>query len=219
MTIARIAKIALLSATLLTAGAANATFFHSKAGVGKASVDDVKLAGENADKLAYSSGDSLTVFGPTTAGFNTAFKSSGTGSWDTLYKENYVGFFDLDFSRAFDFGFTESRDGKTGTWTITNVSKTLDATLDLALSLNGVNAGSTTFLFDNQAIGAGQTLTGSWNIEWLNNGGKTARFDDAVIFGRDLSFKAVSPVPEPGTLPMLAAGLALVGLLARRARK
>ncbi len=214
MTIARISNALLLGAALSIAASAQAA--PNKGSIGGASRDDVKLAGDNADKLVYSS---LNPMSTGSLAFALPFANSGTlfAPWVPMETVDSKGQFDL--SPLFNFTFDKSSTGKTGTWTITNVSKKFDYTLDLTLAIHASNA-STAFLFDNQTITAGQTLSGTWGIEWLNNGGQVPGFSNAVLFGRDLTWApTVSPVPEPGTLPMLAAGLALVGLLARRARK
>jgi hypothetical protein len=212
MTIAAVSKAVLLSATLLAAGAAHATF--NKGSIGNASLDDVTLAGDTADKLVYSG---LNPMSTGSLSFSLAFWNTGSLFWGTL--ETVDGKYITDYSSRFDFTFGKSASGKTGTWSITNVSKDYDANLDLTLDIHASNA-STAFLFDETNIKAGQTLTGTWNIEWLNNGGKVPGFSNAVLFGRDLSLtKTVSPVPEPATLPMLAGGLAVLALAARRRAK
>lgn len=197
---------------MLAAGSAQATF--NKGSIGNATVDDVTLAGAAADQLVYSG---LNPMSTGSMSFSLAFWSTGSLLWSKL--ETVEGKYLTDYSSRFDFTFGKSASAKTGTWSITNVSKTYDATLDLTLDIHAANA-STAFLFDETSIKAGQTLSGTWNIEWLNNGGQVPGFSNAVLFGRDLSLtKTVSPVPEPATLPMLAAGLALVALAARRRAK
>ncbi|WEF32919.1 PEP-CTERM sorting domain-containing protein [Pseudoduganella chitinolytica] len=212
MTIAAVSKAVLLSAALLAAGSANATF--NKGSIGNATLDDVTLGGEIADKLVYSG---LNPMNTGSLSFSLAFWNTGSLFWSTL--ETVEGKWATDYSSRFDFTFGKSAGGKTGTWSITNVSKKYDATLDLTLDIHASNA-STAFLFDETRIGAGKTLSGTWDIEWLNNGGQVPGFSNAVLFGRDLTLtKAVSPVPESATLPMLAGGLALVALAARRRKK
>lgn len=211
MTIAAVSKAVLLSAALLAAGSAHATF--KTGSIGNASLDDVTLGGETADKLVYSG---LNPMSTGALSFSLPFWNTGSLFWSTL--ETVDGKWVTDYSSRFDFTFGKSASGKTGTWSITNVSKTYDATLDLTLDIHASNA-STAFLFDETTIGAGKTLSGTWNIEWLNKGGQVPGFSNAVLFGRDLTLKAVSPVPEPATLPMLAGGLALVALAARRRKK
>jgi len=212
MTFAGIFKTALLSAALLGAGSANATF--KTGSIGGASVDDVTLAGDNADKLVYSS---LNPMSTGSLAFSLAFWNTGSLFWSTL--ETVDGKWVTDYSSRFDFTFGKDKSGKTGTWSITNASTKYDAQLDLVLDIHASNA-STAFLFDNTKIGAGQTLNGTWDIEWLNKGGQIPGFSNAVLFGRDLCLTTAIPaVPEPGTLPMVAGGLALVALAARRKSK
>lgn len=213
MTFAGIFKTALLSAALLGAGSANATFFNTGS-IGSASVDDVTLAGDNADKLVYSS---LNPMSTGSLAFSLAFWNTGSLFWSTL--ETVDSKYITDYSSRFDFTFGKDKSGKTGTWSITNASTKYDAQLDLVLDIHASNA-STAFLFDNTKIGAGQTLNGTWDIEWLNKGGQIPGFSNAVLFGRDLCLTTAIPaVPEPGTLPMVAGGLALVALAARRKSK
>ena len=208
MTFAGMFKTALLSAALLGAGSANATFFNTGS-IGGASLDDVKLAGDNADKLVYSTLNPLA--------FSFAFANTGSLFWSVL--ETVDGKHITDYSSRFDFTFGKDKAGQTGTWSITNVSKKYDATIDLALDLHSDTA-STAFLFDTTKIAAGQTLNGTWDIDWLNSKGKTASLSYAVLYGRDLCLTTAIPaVPEPATLPMLAGGLALLALAARRKSK
>jgi hypothetical protein len=177
---------------------------------------DVALNSSASNAYAYSS---VNPGNGSTAGFATAFAATGTGSWSVLEKVEQSGTL-TDYSSLLDFSFTNTT-GTSGTWTITNTSTTLDATLDLAVAIHASNA-STAFLFDNQAIAAGQTVTGSWAITWENNGGNVPGFSNLVLFGRDLSTSAVltpmQPVPEPGTLAMLLSGFALLGGVAYRRR-
>jgi hypothetical protein len=206
-------KTALLSAALLGAASANATFYKPGS-IGGASLDDVTLAGEHADDLVYSS---LNPMNSGSLAFSFEFWNTGSLFWTTL--ETVDGKWVTDYSSRFDFTFGKDKSAKSGTWSITNVSKKYDAQLDLTLDIHASNA-STAFLFDNTKIAAGQTLNGTWDIEWLNKGGQIPGFSNAVLFGRDLTLTTAIPaVPEPGTLPMVVGGLALVALAARRKSK
>jgi hypothetical protein len=181
---------------------------------GKASVDDVTLNKANAGNFAFSTVNPMQQSG-NTAGFASAFASTGSGAWNTLGTVDKTGSL-TDSSSLFDFSFTGAG-ATSGTWTITNTSTTKNAVLDLSVAIHASDA-STAFLFDNQAVAAGQTLSGTWRIEWLNNGGQVPGFSNLVFFGRDVSTTTVSPVPEPHTLPMVLAGFAVLGAAAWRRR-
>ena len=214
---------ALLLCAALAAGAAaqgrdngNSSQLAKGPTIGKASADDVKLDKIDADRFAFSTANPMQ-HGGNTAGFATAFGSAGTGPWSVLGTVDGKGAL-TDSASLFDFSFTGS--GATGgTWTITNTSGTQNAILDLTVAIHASSA-STAFLFDNQAVAAGQTLNGTWQVEWLNNGGQVPGFSNLVLFGRDMSTSMVTllPVPEPHALPMMLAGFAVLGAAAWRRR-
>jgi PEP-CTERM motif len=214
-------KVLLCAALAVGAGAqakntGNAGQQNKGPTIGKATVDDVRLARTDADKLAFSTVNPMQ-FGGNTAGFANAFKTAGTGAWSVLGTVDQSGKL-TDSSSLFDFSFTRTSN-TTGTWSITNTSKQKNGVLDLTVAIHASNA-STAFLFDDQAVAAGQTLSGTWNIEWLNNGSQVPGFSNLVFFGRDISTSnaTLSPVPEPHALPMVLAGFGVVGAAAWRRR-
>ncbi|AWG45889.1 hypothetical protein AM586_21935 [Massilia sp. WG5] len=106
-----------------------------------------------------------------------------------------------------------------GTWTVKNTT-TGALMLDLVLDIHAGNT-STAFLFDDQTIGAGATLNGSWAIQWHNNGGQIPGYSNAVFFARDLGEGGSGGgeggnVPEPGSLALM--GLGMLGVVALRKR-
>jgi hypothetical protein len=181
--------------------------------IGGASADDVKLGTANAGNIAFSTVNPMQ-FGGNSSGFAGKFGTPASGAWNVLGTVDSAGTL-TDNSSLLDFSFAST--GTTGTWTVSNTSSTKNVVLDLTLAIHAANA-STAFLFDNQAIAAGQTLSGTWQIEWLNNGGQVPGFSNAVIFGGDTVLTNVSPVPEPHTLPMVLGGLAVLGAAAWRRR-
>ncbi len=196
------------SSMLLAASAFGATT------VGNTSADDVMLDAQAADAFVFTSGwnPQAGLYGDT-SGIGAAFDSYGSGAWSLLGKHeggSSSGFSLINgLNFTFDFGT-----GTTGTWTITNTSATT-ATLDLVLALKAAN-GAAAFLFDNQSVNAGQTLSGTWHIDWFTgNNQANPDFSNITVFGRD--FDGVVPVvPEPGEYAMLLAGLGLLGVVARR---
>lgn len=211
---------AVVACSLALAGSAHATRIT---GIGNASVDDVTLgtgAGAQADALAYS--DENPAAGPAgnTGGFSTAFSNAsfGTGAWSLLGKFDSGGLGDVG-GDLFSFGFNVGN-GQTGTWSLTN-NGSQDVLLDLTFAMHASNA-STAFLFDEQKLLAGQTLQGSWRIEWLKNG-NIPGFSNLALFAREVAYTppvpapgASLPIPEPSSWAMLLTGLGLVGLVRRR---
>jgi hypothetical protein len=197
----------------LAAAAAFLAFaFNAHAGIGGTSVDDVTLAGQNADAFAYQEGWNPQS-GPNgdTSGFGSELGSLGIGSYALLDKYVHNGTFTN--AGPLTFTFTETT-GTNGVWTVTNTSATSNITLDLIFAIHAGNQ-ATAWLFDNQTIAAGQTLTGDWAIEWVvgNNQNNNPGFSNLTLFSRDVT---ITPVPEPGTYAMLVAGLGVVALIRRR---
>lgn len=196
------------SSMLLAASAFGATT------IGNTSADDATLDAQSADAFVFTSGwNPQAGMAGNTSGFGTAFDSYGSGAWTLLGKQEGGSGAGFGQNSALDFGL-DVADGKTGTWTITNTSATQNISLDLVLSLKAAN-GASGFLFDNQTINAGQTLSGTWNIDWFTGNNKSnPGFSNLTIFGREMV--AVAAVPEPGEYAMLLAGLGLLGFVARR---
>ena len=196
------------SSMLLAASAFGATT------IGNTSADDVTLDTQTADAFVFTScWNPQSVLSGNNSGMGGTFNSYGSGDWTLLGNLDGVSVAGFGLNSTLDFSF-DVDDGKTGTWTITNTSANHNVSLDLVLSLKAAN-GAGAFLFDNQAINAGQTLSGTWNIEWFTgNNQANPGISNLTIFGREIN--AVTPVPEPGEYGMLLAGLGLIGFVARR---
>lgn len=196
------------SSMLLAASAFGATT------IGNTSADDVTLSAQSADAFVFTPGwNPQAGLRGNTSGMGGAFNSYGSGDWTLLGKLDGASGSAFGLNSALNFSF-DAGDGHTGTWTITNTSASQNISLDLVMSLKAAN-GAAAFLFDNQTVNAGQTLSGTWNIEWFTgNNQSNPGFSNLTIFGREIS--AVAPVPEPGEYGMLLSGLGLIGLVARR---
>ncbi len=197
------------SSMLLAASAFGATT------IGNTSADDVTLDAQDADAFVFASGWNPNA-GPygNTSGLGTAFDAYGSGAWTLLGKYDSGPGSGFSTTSSLDFTF-DVGDGHTGTWSVRNTSATQSVSLDLVLALKaGDGAGA--FLFDNQAISAGQTLYGTWRIDWFTgNNQANPDFSNLTLFGRDMD--GVAPaVPEPGEYAMLLAGLGVIGFVARR---
>lgn len=196
------------SSMLLAASAFGATT------IGNTSADDVTLDAQNADAFVFDAGWNPNS-GPygDISGFGTTFDSYGTGTWSLLGKHEGGSGSGFSLTSSLEFIF-DIGDGKSGTWSVTNTGATLGA-LDLVLALKAGD-GAAAFLFDNQVIGGGQTLNGTWRIEWFTGGNQaTPDFSNLTMFGREFD-EIAPPVPEPGEYAMLLAGLGVIGLVARR---
>lgn len=180
--------------------------------------EDATLAGKKADGFKFFSG------GNTHAGnfdLSTLPAANQSNAWSVFGKsESGMSFISQNLSVKFS---TDAQSMVTGKWTIANTS-TLDASLDLILSIKASNA-SGAFFFDNQSILAGQELSGTWAIEWLAKEGKqnSPDFSNFAFFQRELVFveaaeaPANGDVPEPGSVALL--GLGALGMLALRKRR
>lgn len=196
-------KLALAATSLLLAASA-----FSATTVGNTSTHDVTLDGLDSDAFVFAAGWNPHA-GPAgdTSGFGSAFDSYGSGPWSLLDR------YDLNtaFSNAgpLQFGFAMNS-GTSGTWSVHNTGAA-GVVLDLVFAMHAGDGGAG-FLFNDQAINAGQTLDGTWRIEWFT-GSNSANpdFSNLALFARN-----VAAVPEPGEYAMLLAGLAVLGFLARR---
>ena len=197
------------SSMLLAASAFGATT------IGNTTTDDATLGARAADALAFSSAWNPQA-GPygDTSGFGSAFDALGSGAWSLLAKHEGGSSTGFSLNSALNFTF-DFGNGGTGTWSVTNTSATNPVSLDLVLALKAAN-GAAAFLFDNQSIAAGQTLSGTWHIDWFTgNNQANPDFSNVTMFGRDMD-GITSAVPEPGEYAMLLAGLGLIGFVARR---
>jgi hypothetical protein len=198
-------KLSVAAVALALAGSASAA-------IGTASVNDVTLAGDPADAFAYAAGWNPHA-GPNgdTSGFDAAFASYGTGTWSLLDKLDAGS--GLQNTGVLTFTFAPPS-GTSGGWSVTNTSMTSSVTLDLAFAMHAGNQGGG-WLFDNQTVLPGQTLNGTWAINWTVGAGGTNHpdFSNLTLFARDM---VTTPVPEPETYGMLLAGLGVLGLVARR---
>ena len=190
--------------------------------IGGASRDDVTLNLEIADAISFSPRVNPSQ-GPdgNISGFSNAFAAAGTGSWSLVGKTSTSTASFTYNELTLDF---KKLTNTTGLWSVTNTDQERDATLDLVLAIHASTA-STAFLFDNQSILAGQTLSGEWRIEWLNNGGRIPAFSNVALFGRDVLMQMPpddntetppGEVPEPASLTLLGLGLLSMSALRKR---
>lgn len=196
-------NVSLLAGSLLLASSALCATSN-----GNTSADDVRLGGFDSDAFVFTSGWNPHA-GPNgdTSGFGSAFDASGSGPWSLLDKYDFNAVFSNAGVLQFGFAFTT---GTTGTWSVHNTDSS-NKVLDLVFAVHAGDGGAG-FLFDNQAINAGQTLDGTWRIEWFTGQNSAyPDFSNLTMFARD-----VAAVPEPGEYAMLLAGLALLGSVARR---
>lgn len=205
-------------AGLCTAGAPAMALNLACTGVSvhTASRNDVTLGGDIADGCDIANVNPAQGSGGNSSGFSDNF---GNG-WSLLSKvagssvpsaTTTTTFGGIDYK--INFTETPGSGTKKGTWTIT-VSKPV--TVDLVFALHASNR-SGAFFFDNQVLTSSPLGTsGTWAINWYNNGGQVPGFSNLTIFARD---QRVSAVPEPETYGMLLAGLGLLGFMARRRKQ
>lgn len=179
--------------------------------MGTASANDATLNGTAANAFVYQAGwNPQAGQNGDTSGFGTAFDSFGTDAWSLLGKKDG----NAPFSRTGPLSFTLTGSSNSGTWTVTNTGSTT-AVADLVFALHAGDQGGA-WLFDNRMVAAGQTLSGTWQMNWTVGQGNNNNpdFSNATIFGRGEG--VTSPVPELATYGMLLAGLGLIGAIVRR---
>jgi hypothetical protein len=179
--------------------------------IGNADVSDVTLNGQAADGIAFSTANGQA--GPN--GNPSVFDGVFTGTWNLLTKVDGSGLFSsLGSSGLFsNMSWVVNPDGKSGTWSIQSAK---DVVLDLVM---GIHAGGATvsFLFDDQHLAANTNNTGTFKIDWFNNGGNVPGYSNVTFFYQNaVVTPPVSAVPEPETYAMMLGGLALFGLMARK---
>lgn len=173
--------------------------------VGTSTTSDVTLGGIDSTACDISGVNPQAGPNGNTSGFTPDL---GAG-WSLLAKVTSSSVNGSYMGVNYTIGFTQSS-GTTGTWT---VSVDQAVTTDLVFAMHASNH-SGAFLFDDVAL---PTSSGTWTINWLNNGGNVPDYSNLTLFVRDQHLTA--PVPEPETYAMMMAGLGAIGFLARRRRK
>lgn len=175
--------------------------------IGDADVTDVTLNGSPADDIAFSLENGQA--GPD--GNSSVFVDEFGGTWDLLTKVDSGGNFDPTSTvingTTITYGFSLDPGGTSGTWSLTSST---DMMLDLAFAMHAGGA-TASYLFDDESLVAGVTSNGTFQIEWLNNGGQVPTYSNLTLFQ-----DSVSVIPEPETYAMMLGGLGLIGFLNRR---
>lgn len=194
--------------TTLRAALCSLAFFSSPAiagTIGTATINDVTLGGASATVLSYGNGINPQSKGPRggSTGFNTAFSSYGSGDWTRLAAfgvnaDDGAALSSVALGSSLTLTFDKTN-GRNGAWTLTNNDALNDVELDLVFAIH-TGGGSGAWMFDEQTIGAGQTLSGSWALNLRNNGGNFSGYSNLTVFGRNLDAtpaKAKDPIDPP----------------------
>ncbi len=194
---------------LLAAAAGGTPAFAAACGganVGTSATGDVSFQSAASDDCWVASGNAQAGPNGNPGVFSGA--AFGSGTWTLLAKVDGSGAVTNSNTIpgvTFTTSFSKDSGNKSGTWGLTAAP---GATLDLVFAMHaGGYTGS--FFFDNESVGA--SGTGTWAINWVNNGGNNPDYSNLTLFARD-----VTPVPEPAAYGLALAGLLLAGFAARR---
>ncbi len=205
-----LAAVCAATAALGAAGAAQAaacSTFGAGVDAGTSSTSDVTYNGTDSSACVVSAVNPQQGADGNTGGFSGAF---GAG-WDLLAKIDANGLVNggnpIVYNGINFFSSITGVPGTSGGWAL---SSDQGVTLDLAFAMHASNR-SGAFLFDDLGLVGGGS--GSWAINWLNNGEQVPNYSNLTLFVRDV---VVTPIPEPQTFALMLAGLAAVGFIARR---
>ena len=201
----RLARFTFLASALGASLSSGSAFAASCTGVnvGTSQTSDVSFAGLASDACVIASNNAQSGPSGDTSGFDGTFG----GGWSLLGKLPPTSGTSTLNGVNFTWGFTGTGTGP-GTWTLTADQ---NVTLDLVFAMHASN-NTGAFLFDDLALVAGQT--GSWQIDWVNNGDQNPSYSNLTLFARDIT----TAVPEPETYALFLAGIGMMGFMAKRRR-
>ena len=201
----RLARFTFLASALGVSLSSGSAFAASCTGVnvGTSQTSDVSFAGLASDACVIAGNNAQSGPSGDTSGFDGTF---GTG-WSLLGKLPPTSGTSTLNGVNFTWGFTGSGTGP-GTWTLTADQ---NVTLDLVFAMHASN-NTGSFLFDGLSLVAGQT--GTWQIDWVNNGDQNPAYSNLTLFARDIT----TAVPEPETYALMLAGIGMMGFMAKRRR-
>ena len=201
----QLARFSLVAPALAASLSCGSAFADPCTGVnvGTSQTTDVTFAGLASSACVIASNNAQSGASGDTSGFDGTF---GTG-WSLLGKLPPTSGTSTLNGVNFTWGFTGTGTGP-GTWTLTADQ---NVTLDLVFAMHASN-NTGAFLFDDLALIAGQT--GTWQIDWVNNGDQNPSYSNLTLFARDIT----TAVPEPETYALLLAGIGMMGFMAKRRR-
>ena len=201
----QLARFSLVAPALAASLSCGSAFADPCTGVnvGTSQTTDVTFAGLASSACVIASNNAQSGASGDTSGFDGTF---GTG-WSLLGKLPPTSGTSTLNGVNFTWGFTGSGTGP-GTWTLTADQ---NVTLDLVFAMHASN-NTGSFLFDGLSLVAGQT--GTWQIEWVNNGDQNPAYSNLTLFARDIT----TAVPEPETYALMLAGIGMMGFMAKRRR-
>ena len=215
MSKSNLVKILALAGMMLGAASANASLLCSDGATytGDLSTSDVTFRSNNADDCyGQMSGNDSGAQGTGIDTLNSAFGPS----WQSLVKDDSPGSGSADMGSFMDVQFSlSSTAGNTGSWSLSweeQVADALPLTMDFAAVLKA-GTGYGIYFFDDETFadetGAGTgTGNGTWEISFLNNGGRIPDISHFSLYVRE----GTTTVPEPGTAFLLGLGLLGFGM-------